>query len=271
MVETARTERTEILYVTSFSPDLYEATGKALLASHRALKIRSPFLVCHDGAVDFGKRRPACVHELDRDELLKTWLRDNRDIIPTHLGGEAKECACPERHRRHGRHEPGCHYQWFNRNASRWFRKAVAWYRASRDDVLGGNVRYLIWLDSDCVIKRELPLHRLEKLLAGNGLLYLQGKRRFPETGVVIFDLVAGGIRIIDGVIDHYVSKAFRSEPQWDDCWSLMTSIKRSGVPVRDLVDPMKQQSGHVLPITPLAKYFEHHKGMHGRILDIMK
>lgn len=262
----------DTLYVTSFGLDFWKATSIFLLDSHRTSGTHYPLLACYEGAIPFGSRKPAYVYDLAGDSFLQDWLIANHDVIPTHLGGLAEPCGCPNNHVRYARHAVGCHYSWMNRNAARWFRKVVSWRYASQVLMPKIGARRMIWLDSDCLILRHMPEKTIDRCLRGTGMAYMYGGRHMPETGVVIFDTAAGGSEIIAAVCEHYRSGAFRHQPQWDDCWSLMTVLKAGGFAAADLVRHPESFSGNrVLPHTVLAKYFVHRHGTHGRRLNIVK
>lgn len=262
----------EIGYITSFSPDLFQATGKQLLDSHRRVSPQRHLRVCaesgHGQPMPDLSRWPVTAYNLDNDAFLKTWLEQNADIIPDYLGGRATECDCPERHERHGKHKKACHYSWMNRNAARFFRKVAAWNQILQSD---WPYRYAVWLDSDCIFKHPFPVIRMRNMLRGAAIGYFRGTREAPETGILLFDLEGGGAQFIKRVCDYFMSGAFRQEKRWDDGYIVGRMIDKGGGVYRDLVNKRKQRGNNVIPTTEIASFFTHEKGSHGTRLGVMK
>src|SRR5579872_4138372 len=141
------------LFVTSFTPGIFEATGLPMVASFLESRTPGTLLVCHEG---FPASAPfefpgVRTYDLNTDPLLDEWLERNRDIIPDFLGGAAQECDCPNP-APFARHKSGCHWYWFNKNASKWFRKVVSLAYAARLD----EPEQVVWVDADCVFKARL-------------------------------------------------------------------------------------------------------------------
>lgn len=270
---TARSETAGIIYVTSFSPDLYEASGKFLLQSRVDAGVVDPILICHEGGIDISVFPGANVHTYDlaTSDILKNWLAANLDIIPVHLGGQAKECSCPNHEQRHAKHAPRCHYQWMNRNASRWFRKVVAWHQAVTIIMPDLGRRYMVWLDSDCLFRKVLAADTLQAWMRKKGVLYMLGKRMTPETGVLALDCSRGGIEFVEQVLGSYMSGRFRAEARWDDTAISLSILRNPQISSIDIVDPSLPKTNQVLPTTPLGEFFEHRKGLHGRVLGVMR
>lgn len=262
----------DLLFVTSFGPDLYEASGKELIASldafHQCRSTVSTTLVCVEGLGAENFPPGTLVHNLDIDPFLQSWLSAHEDHIPVHLGGTMKDCSCPGREKRHAKHKYGCPGQWMNRNASRWFRK-VASYRVAA--TMG--FRYLVWLDSDCLLLKEFGVEAVKKILDGHGVAFCKGHRPAVESGVVLFDLKRGGRAMIDGLCDRYVSTRVFADERWDDGFQMARVAKEiPSCNVVDLVHPtkLKGKTNDVIPHTPLAEFVKHAKGKHGTGLELM-
>jgi hypothetical protein len=264
-----------VLYVTSFSPDLYAGTGKKLLESFYAQQqLPGRMLVCYEdtpttslaaGIKEFSQAEWLSLNE---DPFLLEWLSKNKDIIPTYLGGLAEPCKCPNSKERHAIHKHRCYYQWMNRNASRWFRKVVAWRRAVRMP----DVDYVIWLDSDCLVKQAPSYDFLTNLLTDRALVYMRGKRGAVESGILGLNLNAGGDKFIQEVCSWYTSGRFRKLPRWDDGYVVTHTINTTKkLNLRDVVNKQKQLTNSVVVCSPWAPYFTHNKGSHGTVLNIMK
>ena len=253
-----------VLYVTSFSPDLYKSSGKRMLESYAAVGAPERMLVCHEGLPDLKNRYPHDVYDLGTDEFLQTWLEENRDVIPVHLGGDLQPCRCPTRHKRHARHRPGCIQDWMRRNASRWFRKVASWRYAAEQDA-----DIIFWIDSDCIWKKQLPQKELLRYFAGTAVFYFRAHRPAPDTGLLGFDLRKGGREFIDEVCRYYTSKDYRKFDRYDDGYIVGVVINDKIVATHDVI-PKKQSTNHVIPLTSIAQYVDHDKGRNGTQLNVM-
>lgn len=254
----------DVLFVTSVSPDLYRASGRRLIRAFLREGVEGTLLCCHEGSlgsviVPRPPRLATC--DLDRDRFLARWLQCHRAIIPRHLGGTAGPCACPQPENPFAPdHRPGCTGQWFNKNASRWFRKI-----ASLRHALTLDPGVIVWVDADCRFRRRLTAARLERCFDGHGVFYLQSPdRRIPETGVMGFHLARGGRRFLEALIARYESGRFRRDPRWDD--SAQFHFTRQTLRRIRAIDLATRASGdaHVLRHSPLGRYLEHDKGRHG-------
>ena len=265
-----------VVYVTSFSPDLYVASGKNLVESfmtvHRAAFPGDELLICHEGKIALPRDDGLMFADLDTDEYLQDWLTANADIIPDYLGGNAEECRCKGREKRHATHTHGCHWAWMNRNASRWFRK-VASLRSAVD--VGFRCNYLVWLDSDTIFTAPLPESYLREQLTRAAMFYFRGHRPAVESGILGLCPANGADTLIDELCVRYES-AFRFDERWDDGYQIAKLVEETKIPTVDLVHPTKYASGkrktnNVIPTTDIVKYVSHFKGLHGTKLGIMR
>ena len=259
---------TRVLYVTSFASDMYKATGESLVKSF--IDTGTPgTLLCFPEGFDIPEPPPRVLaRSLTGDTILNTFLHQNKDVIPAHLGGEHQGCACPGGpYGPHSKlHQEKCVGHWFNRNASRWFRKVVSLYRA-----LERPADIMVWLDSDCVFKRSLPEQKLAKVFQNKAVFYMKSrKRKVLESGIMGFFLARGGKAFIELTMNRYISGEFRKYRRWDDSFQFQTT--RDEHKHLSTIDIATGMSGHseVACHTPLAPYLEHFKGKHGRGLGIM-
>lgn len=262
----------EVLFVTSFSPDLYEASGRQLIESFARVGQPGRLLVCYEGGRPPLPEPPCVGFDLDADPFLKNWLAANRDVIPEHLGGLTKICTCPDAEKRHSRHHVrGCHWQWMNRNASRWFRKVASLRRAAAL-APAYDADLVVWLDSDVVFKRALPSATLAAWLGNYGVFVCRGHRPAVEAGVVGLALSQGGRAFVDALCREYVSRDYLKLERWDDGFVMAVLADRKVCRVRDLVHPTKwkNKTNNVIPTTVLAPYLDHLKGRHGSGLGVM-
>ncbi len=161
-----------LLWVTSFAVDMFKASGSNLIESFVGSGTEGQLLVCHEGMGEKWQSSSPNVtwKAIDEDPFLLSWLKENADIIPPHLGGSnSGKCTCPKGpFPEDGKgHEPPCICHWMNRNASRWFRKIVALKRACdfrRKDAKKKEAwDAVIWIDSDCLFTKrvtEKPVFR---------------------------------------------------------------------------------------------------------------
>lgn len=263
----------EILFVTSFSPDLYRASGHTLLESFQTARQRGRILSCYEGTRPTDHRGKAYeYYNLDKDAFLHDWLTANKDVIPKHLGGTTEMCSCRDAHERHSRfHVKGCYWSWSNRNASRWFRKVASLRQAAvRAAELG--TPWLVWLDSDTYFVKELPVSYLQEKLRGVALFYFQGHRDATESGILGFHLEQGGRAFIDALCQRYTSRDYLKYTHWDDGYQIGKLIDEGVAPALDLVHPTKwhRKTNDVIPTTDIKEYLCHKKGLHGRYMGIM-
>ena len=254
-----------VLYVTSFSPDLFIATGRSLLQSYCRIGSPDRMLVCHEGVPDLDKTYGVETYDLTQDAFLQKWLTRNRDIIPQHLGGDLPPCDCPVKDR-HAKHKAGCVQNWMRRNAARWFRKVASWRYAARLP----DVDVICWMDSDCTWHNALPHSILQSFFGGTSVFYFRAHRPAIESGLLGFDLRREGRKFIDRVCDIYTSGDFRREDRWDDGYIVTKVVDEKKIRTRDMV-PGKKNTNHVVLTSSITHYISHEKGSHGRILDIMR
>lgn len=268
-------------YFTSFGYDMYLGTGKAMLDSFATVRGQTNMTVYYEcpGRVDalgldLCQRYPfVSAVDLGQSQYLREWLNTNKGIIPDYLGGLAKECSCPRRDERHSKHlTVDCHWQWMNRNASRWFRKVVAW-RDQMDRQKRVKNRFALWLDSDTLWQRLPTDDELDQISQGHAVCYARAHREAIESGILLFDFEHGANTIIQAVVDRYAGD-FRRLHRWDDGYVLTTVVEDHPSLCRDLVPPWPEgvkKHNDVMPLTVWSTYLQHLKGSHGRRLGIMK
>lgn len=266
-----------VLWVTSFGPDMYRATGRNLVSTFLNSGTAGELVAFAEGMVADPPAVPApdrvTVRHLDGDPWLDGWLRANRDIIPRALGGAAGPCQCPTAGDPHARdHKPRCVGQWFNKNAARWFRKVASLRLAlAHADARKARPDALIWVDSDCVFRRKVVPAEAGRWFGSADVFYLQSARRKAiESGVIGFRTNPGGREFLSRVFRLYESGDFRAEARWDDGY-IFTVVKDRGKDLK-AVDLAFRTTGRaeVVPNSPLAPYLAHYKGRHGRGLGLM-
>jgi hypothetical protein len=261
------------LFVTSFNAELFAATGGVMVVSFLDSVTDGTLLICHEGfSSDTIFQHPNLLsYELRQSALLQNWLWENRDLIPRQLGGTAESCDCPDHANPFGDHRSGCHWQWFNKNASRWFRKVVALDYASGLE----GFDTLVWVDCDCRFQADLTESEIQRWFQGKSVFYLKSPDRpVIESGVLGLRNTAGGRQFLHATVERYRSGAFRYDLRWDDAYQFqMTLETHPGIESIDLATSATgvKPYGHVLPNSPVGSYIAHRKGVHGSEMGLMK
>jgi hypothetical protein len=260
-----------ILYVTSFTESMYLATGARLVESFRSTAAEGALLLCPEcfkTPIPPDVTNQIYIKALDDSQLLKNWLAVNADIIPASLGGTAQRCTCPEPDNAAATHARGCPYGWFNKNASRWFRKLIALNMAMA--VKGA--RYVIWLDSDCYFKKRVTTDVVTQWFNGSSVFFHKGRQRgVIESGVIGFDLAFGGGQLIEKTMLRYLSGEFRKDLRWDDGFQFQLALR--DYPEIAAIDLATTASGpfrDVVAHSPVGGYIAHEKGVHRFTLGLM-
>ena len=274
----------KILWVTSFNKRLYEHSGKKLIETFIKNNVPGEMFIAHEDKLAstvmsqeymLGGRSDSTVwlSDLEKSKQLASWLYVNRDIIPKHLGGESTVCKCkgganPSPGTKHS--NPGCHWTWWNRNASRWFRKIPALESAFN---LNEGHRYIIWIDCDCYFTEQASEFTWDKIAKGSPGFYMQSpKRKVLEGGIVGYDSGCKVARAVHEEIQlSYESGDFRRHDRWDD--SFIVQVALETVRARylkkkqfvDIASHVTEKSGHVVEYSLIGKYVRHNKGEHAR------
>lgn len=256
----------DILFVTSFNRAIYEQTGSGLIRSFVKEQKCGRLLVCDEGMPDGQSYPDRCDRaNLDDSGWLHDWLSANRDVIPDYIGGLARECDCEQRHRMHGEHKTGCHWSWMNRNASRFFRKVAA-LRISLS--MMDAFRYVIWIDADCRFINTLWPEQITHYLQGQSFFYFRAHREAPETGIIGFDVEAGGMSVVVELCRRYESREYLKNERWDDGYQLGRMIDAEIVTGHDVAADYTCKNNHVMTFTSMWKIIRHRKGSHGRLME---
>lgn len=268
------------LWITTYGKDMYEASGKKLITSFTKYKPLGD-LLCFPEGLDL--RMPALDTQpvrgggkvmywpVEQVGWLSEWLQQNADYIPKHLGGNADGvCRCEggpyDVHDK--RHVMPCLGHWFNRNASRWFRKIVCQQHA-RIFAEANGYTHLIWIDSDCVFGKHIAKGHIESWFKRASVFYLKNQRPIMEAGVLGFDLRTGGGSLIDEVAAMYNDGSYRNLPRWDDSAVYQHCVEKTKVKCVDIATSVGPNA-KVVEYSPLAGFLTHDKGRHGRKLGIM-
>lgn len=268
---TQEKDEAQLLLVTSYNRAMFDASAYRLLESFARVEQPGHLLSCYEGEIPLPRSLHLLWENLDEYEPLQTWLKNNRDVMPVHLGGRVEKCNCPGRNELHGRHRKGCSFQYMNRNASRFFRKVASLYLASSSPVYE-NVRYLLWVDADVVFKKALPLAVIQEKLDGAALFYFRGHRPGVESGVLAFDLERGGRDFLFKMWQQYWRRKYLNYERWDDGFQWGVLLDKGLGPGRDQVHPTRyrNKTNNVMPTCWIHEYLEHRKGEHSSQLGLM-
>ena len=259
-----------VVWATTFSADLYKETGHKLVESFLETKTEGTLAVFAEGMA--APEGPGIAgHSLDGDPFLAEFLANNRDVIPTELGGDLDppECKCRKGplqvHSK--KHQLPCPGFWFCRNSFRWLRKVLSAKYAA--DLYADTCDVLIWVDSDAFFKQKVT----HDIAAGwfppkTGCIYTKNARTEIETGVVGYHRQNGGRKVLGTMLSRYQSGAYRKDIRWDDCHQLGKSLrevfKAKQIRSADLATKVGENNT-VIQFSPLGPYLGHDKGHHRR------
>tara|TARA_A100001011_G_scaffold396858_1_gene496120 strand:+ start:4949 stop:5827 length:879 start_codon:yes stop_codon:yes gene_type:complete len=265
-----------ILYVTTFNKEIFEASGKEMLNSFLKSKTDGNiFLSCEGFSFDVknpdhllskkwrdklaNKNKKILTYNLSKDSFLNSWLEENKDVIPVHMGGEATPESCPDAF------GPG------NIRAAGWFRKIATLNAALTKH--GKDYDCIVFVDSDCMFKEKISHEMISDAFSKYSVFYHLGKLRIQkgmgvESGFVGFKNDEHGYKILETWISKYKNKAFIKYKRWDDGGMLRYVIEEAKFKhCRDLVKnynsiPGKSKS-HAIERGMFANHVEHYKGLH--------
>lgn len=256
----------KILWATTFSADLWEASGKLLLDSFVATQTPGT-LVAYVEGMDVPSAPNVVQHRIDKHPILVDFLAKNKKIIPDVLGGEAPAPYCTCRQGPFEVHSPKhrlpCVGYWFCKNAFRWMRKPLAAKMAA--DTYGSNYDIMMWVDADASFLQTVPPEVVASWFRRKyACIYLKNKRTAIETGVFGYHYKLGGHKIAKAVLDRYISGNFQRDRRWDDCVQMERGIQFARMPALDVATNVGPRNT-VIQFSPLAPYLGHDKGAHRR------
>lgn len=261
-----------VAWVTSFSNDLYEATGKGLIKSFEDSLSVGKLFVAPERVPSVSISSPDRVVILPDpadDPALAEFVSKNKDIIPKQFGGDwTGPCSCLNPNdSKDSRHKPACPGAWFCKHSVRWFRKILALRSLLNSSYAGYS--HIFWLDSDVLFKGRVTEALVRKWFNSNDLIYFKGpKRKVWETGIL--GMRGEGIALVNKVFDYYMSGEFRKSPRWDDSYAFQTVSARLKTAKKMDLATGATKTADVIPFSPLKDHLEHNKGTHGRKLGLM-
>lgn len=272
-----------VLWLTSCSRDLWQASGKTLIASFVRTRSEGDLFVAGEGLTkdDIPVAARVTLYDLAKNSWLVSWLAENAPYMPKALGGLMEEplCTCPGGpfSPKPNLHRPRCPGSWWQKQASRWFRKIAALQHVrERFDLDKPTRKYdaVVWVDSDCVFRRRTVQANVAAWFgrtARASCFYVQSTRKAIEAGVVGYLFAGpGGNKLVENVVERYRSGRYRQSPRWDDSWQIQEALEETKVRKRDLAYAVGEHAG-VVGTSLLGPYLAHEKGLHGRTLGIMR
>ena len=164
----------KILYVTSSTKKMFDFSGKYLVESF--LKFQKDDLLYFtenfDLPKDIIKNENIYIKNIENDYNLVSWLKKYSKFIPIEFGGDYDYKN--DKDSIDNFLSPIKTKDW-NYKASLWFRKIVALYNSSK---FFDNYNYIIWIDNDCVIKKNININFLEKMFDKKNVFYFLGKKK---------------------------------------------------------------------------------------------
>ena len=249
-IKTNRISRTRILYVTSFNQKLYDNSGKSLISSFKnKMNSNDNLLICHENVkfLEMDTMVNLIYKDISDNCFLKKWLAENKDIIPISLGGISTD-----------------RFSHWNYRASLWFRKIVSLHIALQ---YKSQFDMIVWIDSDCIIKRNIDSQELSSRVTNKHVGYVYGDKRKQspnlsiETGVIIFNNIEN-FKSIRLFISEYKNRQFHRYDRWDDGYIFEMLINKKILDSIDLVENSKDIN-HPIKDTFLNKFITHEKGRH--------
>lgn len=126
-------------------------------------------------------------------------------------------------------------------------------------DAFESGERYVVWLDADIVVKKEITKRFLKGLLKENFCAFLGRQGCYTETGFIIFDTEHPDFpKFKERYSAIYNDRLLFMLPYWIDC--LAFDAARDGLQARNLT-PNVVGMVDVFSRSPLAEYMDHDKG----------
>lgn len=235
-----------IVYVTSCKKSMYDLYGKQLIHDlSKSISQNEKLIVCTE---DFSIPDMHNVHQYDISNYhwLKTWLKNNNDIIPPEFGG-----SCIQ------------NLPYFNKNTSKWMRKVAAIRYAK----MNFDFDILIWIDVDSKLKKPIDNYIINKSFSDASVFYHQGFVRNYVTDMGIETGVVGfygdqGKKVLSEWFKEYDNFNFRKLKRWDDGYVFKHVIKNTNVQCKDMTS-MFSRGSEPLRDSEWGKYIKHMKGKH--------
>jgi len=245
-----------MLYVTSFNEKIFRLSGLRLLSTFIDYNIDAKLLICYEDTENTkylteiinNHNNKFYFFKLDTYDYLKSWLEENKDVIPEKYGGISKES-----------------YGEWNSKASLWFRK-IASLKYTVDNY--SDEDSIIWIDADCFFINHLSNNFAIDQFKNTACFYHLGRWRYEyntksvESGFIGFRK-GDGYRLLNIIIDEYSNKQFLKYERWDDGHVIGQILTTTNIKCIDLVFHEKRTGWDVIDKGVFKDYICHNKGCH--------
>lgn len=252
----------KILYVSTFNQEIFNASGRKMLDSFFNTQINGDILCCFENIKPKGfkylKNKRFKYYDLVNSRFLKSWLKENREYIPTQYGGT----ATPEK-------KPQVFLKW-NFRAAGWFRKIVALDYALQ---FASEYDAIVFVDSDSRFLKDIDV--FDDVFSDCDYFYHWGKERKKkdlgvESGFIGFKTTENGLKTLKYWIGKFRNKEFRRYMRFDDGGMFSNVLHELDYKYgKDLVVDYKENGksqSHVIERGIFKTYIIHDKGLHQRI-----
>lgn len=262
----------QTLFVTSFDDRMYEMSGKKLIETFTKLNPKYYLVVCYEKMKNELPKHPQILpYKMEESKFMNDWLKTNENDIPVEYGGKATE-----------ENNPNLFKSYFNKSASKWFRKIVAIDHAIK--IYGTFFKYVVWLDADCYARSPLPESLMDNILKNHDFMFhLSPKRRQSKLGIessILGFKNNTGYKFMNIVSNKFKEGTFKQYNRWDDGWVFREVVDeevkknekrnpKDTIKFLDLVGniPVKMMKmSEVVPYGPFRDYFVHEKGKHNEL-----
>lgn len=259
------------LYVTSFNKAMYDLSGVHLLKTWVQYNPKQYLLVCYEDMKLRSTNKEIIPYDLSESEFLKSWLKKYENDIPFEYGGK----ATPQ-------NNPDLYDNYFNKSASKWFRKIVSIDYAIK--TYGRFFNHVVWIDADCYIKNPMPKMLSSQIFKTAHMIYhLSPKRRRNNQGIesgIIGFRKGLGYDLMEIVTNKFKTGEFKKYSRWDDGWIFREVVdeqtklnkKRANDKLAYMVDLVitmndnKSVRSEVIPYGPYGNFVVHDKGKHNEL-----
>jgi len=221
------------IYVTSFNRDMYLMSGQLLIETFVKNNPKDFLVVCYEGMTLQRKYPQIIGFDLIESKFLREWLIKNANNIPNEYGGTASKAKNPK-----------LYNNYFNKSASKWFRKIVSIDMAIK--TYGKYFKYVVWIDADCYACKPLPRDTMDKIFQNHDVIYhLSKKRRDNEQGIesgIIGFKKGKGYEFMNIVSNKFKSGDFKNYPRWDDGWVFREVVDELTEKYRNIKKMIKNQ-----------------------------
>lgn len=263
------------LFITTFNKKMYDLSAKLMIESCLKHTKNIDILVCYEGFEFKSNDDRVMAYDIENDQYLVTWTKNNADVIPKMFGGVAEDDhKIFLEDKRKGQY-------WARYRAAGYFRKVVALnYAISKYKEKYDN---MIVMDADCVLLRPLSNDMVRELLSDASMFYAWGKyrkkiNRGPETGITGYSKKNNGYEFAKIICESFISQRFRDFEYWDDGYVIgrLIDLHHDKFKFYDLVGGSKKATTRVMELdsNPLKNFIHHFKNRHGvffKHLDLFK